>query len=318
MDNEINETRFDNVLSKSIKEELRMAGWPVYKNYEISEDEGQVFVTAPLSVSSVPEEDPTSAWRGYNRIEIGNTDIDAKRIYAPLRTPELVVDLAYLAEKEITAEVVLRWAKNYGLLGHPEDDVVELETEFGNYRHRGQGRRDSVDRFASVAAEVMTCLRAFEAATAGEGPLDLDALDAVSGPLPIRARRPWERRAGEERRWVLKVVGRMVQMRVNEHCYLKLSHYSDGRFVLNPGFKNLLGAVWLQMAWLLESGDRARTCKLRDCFRVIAFESGEQASLDAPRGTRGQYRTRKDKQFCSHNCAAKYSYRKKRGWPGYG
>jgi hypothetical protein len=231
----------------------------------------------------------------------------------PLRTPELVVDLAALAEKEITPEAVLGWAETYGLLGFPEDDVVGERI-----RARRMGRRDNVARFAIAAGEIMRCLRAYEAATAeDEGPLDLDRLDAILKPLPIKARRPWERRSGEERRWVLRVVGTMVQIRVNEHCYLKLSHYPNGRFVLNPGFKNLLGAAWLQMAWLLESGDRARRCKLRDCFRVISFEPGEQPPSDAPRGGRGKYKTRADKEFCSHNHAAKYSYRKKKGWPGY-
>jgi hypothetical protein len=316
MNTRATEEQFDKVLSKSIKEELRRAGWPVYKHYEISEENGEVFVVAPLSEHRVPE-DETSAWRGYSRLEVGNPVVDALTFYAPLRTPELVVDLATLAEEGVTPEAVLRWAETYGLLGLLEDDTVETKTEFANFRVNGQGRRDNVARFALAAGEIMTCLRAYEAATTGEGPLDLEALDAISKPLPIKARRPWERRAGEERRWVLLVVGRMVQIRANEHCYFKLSHYPDGRFVLNPGFKNLFGAAWLQMAWLLESGDRAKRCKLRDCFRVISFEPGEQPPSDAPRGGRGKYKTRADKEFCNHNHAAKYSYRKKAGWPGY-
>jgi hypothetical protein len=314
MSNEITEETFDDVLDKSIKEELRVAGWPVYKHYEVSEENGEVFVVAPLSEQWVPE-DETSEWRGYSRLEVGNPAADALTFYSPLRTPELVVDLAALAEKEVAPEAVLGWAETYGLLGFPEDDVVR--TEFANISVRGQGRRDNVARFAIAAGEIMTCLRAYEAVTGGEGPLDLEALDTISKPLPIKARRPWERRVGEERRWVLQVVGRMAQIRVNEHCYFKLSHYLDGRFVLNPGFKNLLGAAWLQMAWLLESGDRAKRCKLRDCFRVISFEPGEQPPADAPRGRRGKYKTRADKEFCSHNHAAKYSYRKNKGWPGY-
>jgi hypothetical protein len=90
----------------------------------------------------------------------------------------------------------------------------------------------------------MTCLTAYEAATTGEGPLDLRALEATSKSLPIKALRPWERREGEERRWVLRAVGNMVQTRISEHCYPKLSHYPDSRFALSYGFKNLLGAIW--------------------------------------------------------------------------
>jgi hypothetical protein len=90
------------------------------------------------------------------------------------------------------------------------------------------------------------------------------------------------------------------------------------RFALSYGLKNLLGAVWLQMAWLLAAGDGVKRCELLDCFRVIAFEPGEQPPLDAPRGTRGKYKTRKDIRFCKNRgCKQKYHYRRTAGWPGY-
>jgi hypothetical protein len=318
MANEISEDTFEKALSKSVKDELRAQGWPIYEHYEVMEEEGEAFVVAPLSLRWVPQEE-TGEWRGHSKLEVGNPVVEVKRYYSPLRTPELVVDLAYLAEKEITAEVVLRWAKNYGLLGVPEDDVVQISTEFGNYHHKGQGRRESVARFAEVADEIRTCLRDYEAANNGDGPLDLEALSASSGPLPMKVLRPWERRAGEERRWVLRVVGRMVQTRISEHCYPKLSHYPGGRFALSYGFKNLLGAVWLQMAWLLSAHqDDITRCELLDCFRVITFEPGEQPPLDAPKGERGKYKTREDRKFCKDRpCKQKYHYRKKAGWPGY-
>jgi hypothetical protein len=313
MTKKISEDAFENALSKSVKDELRAQGWPVYQHYEVMEEEGEAFVVAPLPEHWVLE-DETSAWRGYSRLEFGNPVVDSNDA---LRRPELVVDLAYLAEKEITAETVLRWAKNYGLLGFPEDDVVELSVGGAPLRVRGQGRKDNVARFAEAAREIRTCLRAYEVATDGHGSLDLEALMASSGPLPIKALRPWERRAGEERRWVLQVVGRMIQTRISEHCYPKLSHYPDGHFALSYGFKNLLGAVWLQMAWLLSAED-VRRCKLRDCFRVIAFEPGEQPPLDAPKGKRGKYKTREDREFCKNRpCKQKYHYRKTAGWPGY-
>jgi hypothetical protein len=316
MTKEITEEQFDNVLRKSIKDELSRAGWPVYKHYEVREEDGEVFVIAPLSEHWVPE-DETSEWRGYSRLEVANPAVDALSFYAPLRTPELVVDMAALAEKEIAPETVLGWAETYGLLGFPEDDTVELREEFGNIRAENQGRRDSVAHFVEAAGEIMTCLRAYEAATAGEGPLDLEALEASSRSLPVKALRPWERREGEERRWVLRVVGGMIQTRISEHCYPKLSRYSDGHFALSYGFKNLLGAVWLQMAWLLSAEDGVTRCKLPGCSKVITFEPGEQPPSDAPKGKRGKYKTYANKEFCSHNCTAKYSYRMKAEWPGY-
>ncbi len=316
MANEISENNIEKALSESVKDELRAQGWPVYKHYEVREEDGEVFVVAPLHLNWFPEGE-ADGWQ-VSRLKVADPTVDALSHYAPLRTPELVMDMAALAEKEITPEVVLGWAETYGLLGFPEDDTVELREDFANFRARGQGRRDNVARFMEAAGEIRTCLRAYEIATGGEGPLDLEALNAFSGPLPMKALRPWERRVGEERRWVLRVVGRMTQTRISEHCYPKLSHYSDGRFALSYGFKNLLGAIWLQMAWLLSADDGVRRCKLRDCFRVIAFEPGEQPPLDAPKGERGKYKTREDREFCKNRaCKQKYHYRKTAGWPGY-
>jgi hypothetical protein len=174
-----------------------------------------------------------------------------------------------------------------------------------------------VARFAEAAGEIMACLRAYEIVTNEEEPLDLETLEAYLKLLPMKALRPWERRAGEERRWSLRAVGNVVQARLTEHCYPKLSHYPDGRFALSYGFKNLFGAIWLQMAWLLSAEGGVTRCELPTCFKVITFEPGEQPPLEAPRGARGKPKTYANKKYCNHNCAAKYSYRKSRGWPGY-
>ncbi len=323
---EIAEERFDDVLGKSIKEELRNSGWPVYRDYEIVEEGGEVFVVAPVTTKSFVEEEggeePIEGGRRMRKWRGRSPTDDAFQVYAPLRTPELVVELAELEEKGITPEAVRGWAEVYGLLGLPGDDEVKTSDRFINFQVKGWGWKDSVANFEDAAGEIRACLRAYEEATAGEGPLDLEAFDKRVGPIPKnysmrKALRHWELRPGEERRWLLRFAGRITQARLSEHCYPMLSHYPDGRFALSYGFKSLLGACWLQMAWLLASGDSATRCKLLDCFRVIYFEQGEQPPLDAPKGKRGKYKTREDKKFCSHNHAAKYSYRKKKGWPDY-
>jgi hypothetical protein len=320
MGSEIYGENFEEALNKSVKEELRGQVWPIYNHYEVSEEDGETFVIAPLSRRWIPEHE-TSEWRGYSSLEVGNPAADVERFYEPLKTPELVVDLAYRAEKEITAEVVLHWAKYYGLLGLPEDNVVTARMDVGNFSYRGMGRRDRLASFVQAAREIRVCLRTYEEVTAGERPLDLEALDAALEPWPspaLKVLRPWERRAGEERRWVLRVVGRMIQARISEHCYPKLSHYPDGRFALSYGFKNLFGAIWLQMAWLLSAEDGVKRCKLLDCFRVITFESGEQPPAGVSKGKRGKYKTREDIEFCKDRpCKQKYHYRKTAGWPRY-
>jgi hypothetical protein len=39
-------------------------------------------------------------------------------------------------------------------------------------------------------------------------------------------------------------------------------------------------------------------------------EEGEQPPSDAPNSKRGKYKTHANKEFGSHNCTAKYSFRK--------
>jgi len=220
--------------------------------------------------------------------------------------------------------VLEEWAQLYGLLGIPGDDMVSTHDGSMNYQVRGWGRRESVRRFAEAAGEIKACLRIYEAVTAEED-VDLAKLSAAAGPLPLEVLRQWDRREGEERSWLFGVLGRMVQTRLNEHCYPQFTTYArgglaDGRFALSWGFKNLLGAIWLHMAWLLEAeGERVRRCKLPGCLRVIHFEPGEPAADPGlKKNVRGRYKTRVDREFCKdRGCKQKYHYRKKAGWPGY-
>jgi hypothetical protein len=306
------------MMEQSVKDKLlRSAGWPVYEHYEIDED--RLFVEAPIGSLITPDgslRDPME---------------DALSFYAPLRTPELLVDLAALADKPITAETVKDWADVYGLLAcSQEEDVVRGELVVaGDFKVPHEGRRDSVARFAEVAGEVRTCLRAYEALKR-EGPMKLEELDVSLDRLPPKALHRRERHKSTERPWLYGVIGRMIQIRIYEHCFPQFTVFTrskipSGRFGLGYGFHSLLGAVWLQMAWMLHADNETR-CKLFDCGRVITIKPGEPAS-DADfkdfdgkfkSNVRGRYKTRKDTEFCKNRpCRQKYSYRKKAGWAGY-
>jgi hypothetical protein len=202
----------------------------------------------------------------------------------------------------------------------------------GQERISGYGCRESVSEFARAAAEVRTCLRTYEALRRPDN-LDLEKLSSEVGPLPADALRPWDRKHGHERAWLFGVLGRMIQTRLHEHCYPQFNIYTrggypTGRFVLSWGFHSLLGAIWLQMAWLLEAAESSVTfCKLPDCRRVITFELGKSADeigtiKDAEgnfkRNARGKYKTRSDRVFCrDRGCKQNYHHRKKVGWHGY-
>jgi hypothetical protein len=135
-----------------------------------------------------------------------------------------------------------------------------------------------------------------------------------------------ERHIGRERSWLFLVLGKLIQLRLEEHCYPKFSVYTHnrlatGRFALSWGFRGLIGAIWLHMAWLLEAEEENVTrCKLPGCLRVIHFEPGEPAIDPDPRrkNVRGRYKTRSDREFCKdRGCKQKYHYRRTAGWPGY-
>lgn len=333
---QINDELVNDALMKAVKPEhsaIRGTVWPVYKKYEIVEEDGEPYVIAPISHESFFEKVPNKRVVGQGKkqrlVEIyeGRSPLrDAMSFYSPLRTPELVVDLAELAEQKIEPETVRNWALTYGLLSPPNEDTVTAEYEFGKFKSSRHGRRQSVRSFVEAALDVRACLRTYETITNAE--VERDGLLSVARLLPSKAFLPYgpvESRLGMERSWLLMVVGRLVQMRLEEYCYPLFgarTHNGEatGDFVLTWGFRGLVGAVWLHMAWLLEAeNERVQRCKLRDCLRVIHFEPGEPAEDPGlRRNVRGKYKTRQDREFCKgRGCKQKYHYRKKAGWAGY-
>ena len=324
--------RFSEALQKAVKDEAQVREWPVYKNYEIIEEDGETFVVAPVSppwfIESEPEEESV-AQKGETKDRRGQTFTlgdnlqDVISRYAPLAVPELV-ELAELAEKEITPEDVLGWAQVYGLLGIQRYAIVNNEG-MSAWLRWNQGRKESVLRFAEAAREVRACLRIYEALTSEEE-VDLEALLPLAEFLPVnKIERLWRKRPGMKRELLHRAVGITTQILLERHCLPQMSILKrggglTGKFALSWGFKNLLGAIWLQMAWLLEAeSERVRRCKLPGCLRVIHFESGEPAADPHLRkNVRGKYKTRVDREFCKgRGCKQKYHYRKKAGWPGY-
>src|SRR5215204_3953066 len=317
-------------MEKTVKEELlRRDIWPVYKKYEVGNENGDWFVVAP--VGSVLKQIKASTLEdGRQEVQYRLRDPieDVEIPVAPLQEQHLMVDLANLADGPITPQVVVGWADENGLLGCSwEEDVVEGEDPTGEkIRVQGDGRRDSVARFEEAAREVRACLRMYEASKR-EGPVNLDELSMSLGPLPAAfgdVLQPWKRHKTVERPWLYGVIGAMVQTRLREHCFPKLVTFTrsgnpSGRFGLGYGFKNLLGAIWLLMAQMLDS-QNVKHCELPDCGRVINFMPGEPLPPDEPRGARKVYKTRKDKKFCDSEkrpCRQNYWYRKTAGWSGY-
>jgi hypothetical protein len=325
---------------KAVKKLPPSRPWPVYGEYKVQEDEesGESYVVACTSmVERVADETDehgqrVKSYRGRDPSEDASHYAplrDSRPFggsnYAPLMAPELVVELANIADNPITPEVVLDWAETYGLLASSEEEDVLVDEQIG-VPIVGHACRESVSSFARAAGVVRMCLRVYEALNRDEE-LDIEKLSSEIGFLSndklVREMRSWVREPGYERAWLFDVLGRVTQARLLEHCYPQFNIYTrgghaTGRFALSWGFRNLLGAIWLQVAGMLEDKDSARFCKLPDCRRVITIDPGEPSYEISVRG-RGTYKTRSDRIFCKERaCKAKYSYRKKAGWPGYG
>jgi hypothetical protein len=154
------------------------------------------------------------------------------------------------------------------------------------------GRADSVAAFAYEAWVANGCLRLYEAATEKE--LDGDLIASYIGNP--RHKSLYTRTPALIREWALNTVASETQRKVAGNAYPAL-HGELGRLVQGWDFRNLLGAMWLQMFWLLTATEAPRRCRNWECDKIIAYEQPNQSV----RGT-------KPKKFCSKTCANRYQY----------
>ena len=206
--------------------------------------------------------------------------------YQPLVSyPGLFLTFARLAEgdgldsnpldSERNAAAALQWAHGHGTLGLT---TVEDHGRLGASTRGGRG--DTVESFADEAWIAHGALTVYEAATAPEGP-DMETLRSYDPSYGFFTQEP--ERAQE---WGMQAVANVVQAKVSRHASLAL-YQRDGGYVQGYDFANLLGAMWLQMFWLLTADKQPRKC--RRCRRVIVG--------------------RKNKFYCDDKCKNAYNYR---------
>jgi hypothetical protein len=239
------------------------------------------------------------------------------RKYAPLRDhPDLFLKFARLAEKrDIAVDDMLEWAGRYGLLGAEEGiDHVALEPTGGiSLASSGQGRRESLAHFSGAVVRAARCLRLYEAAMAPDE-MGIETLRRMYKSRPDALKKALEEDERKKlKKEALEEVEREVQGYIESECYPLLYRRRDGGYVHSWGFRSLLGAMYLQMMWVMEAGDRITLCKFPDCFKIIDYEKPDsrQAELNPKTGEpykRGPYKTRKDKEFCGKNCTVKWYY----------
>lgn len=326
--------KFSNSASEAVRKELREGEWPVYHNYyvvgpegafERAEDTdqglvrvlgpdlpdlgeiGHVYLVAPtfLKDPSEGDIDRNNFWEYFNPVES----------YSPLVVDSLFLEFAGLADEgEITPETMLDWVERYGMLGFEGRESRSIDPQAPD---ASGGPADSLLDFADEARRANAVLRLYEAATNPSGP-DVEKIrqyeewfstrtilrehgHRMDSPLGLR-------HAALD--WVAGTVRRMVA----EECYPEL--YQEGEeFRQGVGFKSLLGAMYLQMMWLMTATGGVRRCKAPKCDRVITFEQPEESSVQRierlAQGRRKKYRTRADKEFCDKACYMRWHYQKK-------
>jgi hypothetical protein len=235
-------------------------------------------------------------------------------VYWPLvENPELFLEFARLADDgdldsaatvdgldtDKNAGVLLSWARNHGVLG-----LTFLKPDESGFRPastRG-GKADTVAAFAYEAWIANYCLRLYEAATTEE--LDVDLIASyIRNP---RHKSLYTSTPALAREWALDAVARETQRKIVGNAYPAI--YGEvGKFKAGWSFTNLLGAMWLQMFWLLTATETPRRC--RQCDRIVAYEQPDQPMQGTKKNNRsGGYRTRKDKKYCDETCRNRYHY----------
>jgi hypothetical protein len=278
--------------AETVSSPLRILPWVVWHGYEVRRAGGG---DAYVMASPVP--------RRQRR--------ESRRLAAPLRdTPDLFLEFAELADHEIDEEVWRDWFTRYGVLG--------LKPALPYMASVEGGPEETFSRFVDEARIANGVLRLWEAATMGMGDEELvdrylpqitllqDRAKGLLGvwyaDVPRSTTAPW-----------LSLVGTIVQSKLTTECYPQLLGTSGPTFGDGYGFRSLLGAMYLQMFWLMTAKGGVRRCKEPECPRVITFDQPEQKGDPSKHNDRSMgYRTRVDKVFCSAACKQRDYDRRKR------
>lgn len=320
--------------------------WTVYPKsaYEVGEYEGRKYLY-------VADDDETGKWF---------TD---RRLYKPLSRQYtiLFLELARWPEEcgmdkkkplgssknEVAA---LEWAATYGVLGlsNPSPFTVHSDANrvirhslgiWGAVRPRIRneamgGLEDTVESFAREAWIANTALRLYEAATSPGGP-DMNALEEYmpdrngSEGMNIPSTKDLFSAAPTAARdWALHIVSDIVEDKMRGHVWPV--PVRDGIGVGHSrgwAFDSLLGAMWLQMSWLM-SGN-AKRCEwcgkllnidLEWAMRLPKAPQTDRATLPAANLARDAEdfarlnppprKPRSDRRFCKNGgrCKAAWNY----------
>lgn len=314
----------DKVAEQAVNTDLRAGEWAFYGDYDLARTtSGELYVvarTGRLGMVSAGE-------LVYYRPLVGRPDLFLRFARLNLEMPGSITWSDSLAgyprvfgeynysglATEKNAESVLEWARDNGVLGLTPGNPPRRGGE--PLRHGGNpmgGEGDLVWRFVVESYIAGRTLRLYEAATDPRR-VDIEAIRGFIGLTPLGEESP-----AFARTQALEVVARIVEKMVTDRCHPTLRQRDDG-IVRGWGFNDLLGAMWLQMMWLV-TADSGRRCHRPECNRVITIERPDPAEVGYTESYRDgkkwhvprKYATRKDKIYCVPSCKTLASRERKK------
>jgi hypothetical protein len=259
-------------------------GWTAYRDFDVEKTEHNVYLRAKWRDPGLPRPrkllDGTEA-QSYSG-EWAFKDDNVARVYAPLREePDLFLRFASLAEQDPgiedrdgRLEITMNWIKTYGVLGLVYENGHKHELVYG----RRSDRRENLLLFWNEVHRAAGCITAFRAGTAPARMLKQSNI--------------WGKTTVEKRKSAAELLASQLNSKLQHECYPKL-YYGVLRETGEPadvglswGFRSLLGAMYLQLAWRIKS----RQCEAPGCNEII--------DLHAPSSTK----------TCSKNCKERRRY----------
>jgi hypothetical protein len=268
----------ERALEKNVEENSQRSEWPVYTHYEFILDEaGKKYLWAPQTTSN---QVPKKQLRPLSRVSAD--------LFLRFAHWAEDLDMDKKLDTERNASAAEMWASDYGVLGlNPPDmaiggwvnsrrvtaDYLEMRGGGGGARARrntarGGRPKESVENFAFEAWEAHVVWRLYESVR-GKEIVDMrSAVEFMStfdegGALHMGSsmveRDIYSQDPELARRWTLAVVEDAVNRKIENHCY-PITQGTIRSYKQGWGFRSLLGAMWLQMMFVMVEDRRCWQC----------------------------------------------------------
>jgi hypothetical protein len=314
-------------LKENVEKNSELERWLIYEYYEIIEDEaGNRYIHAPHNSNGATNKvahrsrplsrasaDLFITFARWPEEEGMDKELDTKRNAAAalrwaqafgvlgLNPASMTVSMLGLDfDLTIIADMVNSRRVTADYLGQPA--LVEAGRGRRNSARGGQPE-ETVANFAFEAWEAHIAWRLYESVR--QEAVDTDSIiefmstidhfeaDMTAGPsLSWVERDIYSQDPELTRRWALTVVGDAVNRKIENYCYPIIRGDAPGSYERGWAFKSLLGAMWLQMMFLMREDRRCWWC-------------GRPLNPGMPRHAR----------FCKNNglCRSKWNYHKGSG-----